>query len=174
MITKDNNLKVMRLFFDSPEKTFHLREIARQTGLSSTGVIKIVKRLKNEKLLLSKKRRMVEEVEPNLQGRFPLLKRVYNLYNVLDSGILHVLKDFYEEPQAIILFGSYAEGTDHSTSDIDIAILTKKAAIPPLILYEKKLKRKISIYTVNLSEASDGFKNSLANGIVLDGFAELI
>ena len=43
MIIKDNNYKVMKLFFDSPEKKMHIREIARMTKLSPPGVLKIVK-----------------------------------------------------------------------------------------------------------------------------------
>lgn len=174
MITKDNKFKVMKLFFDNPEKKFHIREIARKTGMSSTGIIKIVKKLKIEKLLISKKNKVIEEVEPNVDGRFPLLKKVYNIYNILDSGIVALLKDFYEEPKAIILFGSYAEGTDNSQSDIDIAIITKKENIPKLQQYKKKLQKEISLYPIELDKASDEFKNSIANGIVLDGFLEVI
>ena len=40
MITKDNNLKVIEVFFKNPDKSFHIRELARMTGLSSTGIIK--------------------------------------------------------------------------------------------------------------------------------------
>lgn len=173
MITKDNNFKVMKLFFDAPDKKFHIREIARKTNISSTGVIKIVKRLKKEGLLISKKKRVVEEIEPNLKARFPVLKRVYNLYNLLDSGIITYLKDFYEEPEAIILFGSYAEGTDNSKSDIDIAIVTKKEDTPALQQYQKKLKRKITLFPIKLDKMSQEFKNSMANGIVIDGFIEV-
>lgn len=174
MITKDNNYKIMKLFFDSPEKKFYIREIARLTGISSTGVIKIIKRLKKELLLVSKKTKVVEEVRPYFSGRFITLKRTYNLYNVLDSKITSLLRDFYEEPEAIILFGSYAEGTDSSNSDIDIAIITKKENMPQLGAYERKLKKKISLYPVGLKKASDEFKNSIANGIVLNGFVEII
>ena len=63
MITKDNNLKVMELFFKSPYRSFHIREIARLTGLSSTGIIKIIKRLKKEKLLVSRKSNNLEEIK---------------------------------------------------------------------------------------------------------------
>jgi predicted nucleotidyltransferase len=60
-----------------------------------------------------------------VEGRFMMMKRAYNLYNVLESGLVDMLKGFYEEPKAIILFGSYANGTDNSLSDLDIAIITK-------------------------------------------------
>lgn len=174
MITKNNNFKIMKLFFDNPEKKFHIREIARKTGISSTGVIKIVKRLKKEKLLISKKSKIIEEVEGDMNGRFPILKKIYNIYNLFDSNIVTLLKDFYEEPEAIVLFGSYSDGTDTSESDIDIAIITKKEDMPEINQYEKDLKRKISLYPFDLKKANDEFKNSLANGIILDGFLEIM
>ncbi len=174
MITKDNNYKVMEYFFKYPNRVFHIRELARLTGLSSTGVIKIVKKLKNEKLLVSKKAKMVEEVRPDFGGKFPLLKRIYNIFSLSDSGLLGCLKAFYEMPKAIILFGSYSAGTDTEKSDIDIAVVDSKKDTPDLSKFEKKLARKISIHAINLEKASAEFKNSLANGIVLEGFAELV
>jgi predicted nucleotidyltransferase len=173
MITKDNNFKVMKLFFDNPEKTFHIREIARKTGLSTPGVIKIVKRLKKEKLLVSHKGKVTEEVGAHLEGRFMMMKKVYNIYNVLESGLVDMLKDFYEEPKAIILFGSYADGTDTSTSDIDVCVVTKNENMPNTHSFERKLHHPISLYPLNVKKVSPAFRNSLANGIVLDGFAEV-
>ncbi len=174
MITKDNTLRVMKLFFEAPERKFHIREMARITGLSSTGVIKIVNRLKKYGLLRSKKARMVEEVEANLEGRFPHLKRAYNLVSLYDCGLINALKDFFEEPQAIVLFGSYGEGTDTSKSDIDIAVVTRKSRQPDLEKFERKLHRKIKVLTIYLDAASADFKNSLCNGIVLSGYLEII
>ena len=174
MITEDNNLRAVRLFFESPEKKFHIRQIARLTGMSSTGVIKIVKRLKKCGLLKSKKERMVEEVEADFEGRFLQLKRAYNLLSVYDCGLVKMLRDFYEEPQSIVLFGSYGEGTDTSKSDIDIAVVTKKMNFQTWINLKKKLRRKIKLMAVSLEKSTPEFKNSLSNGIVLSGYLEAI
>ncbi len=164
----------MKLFLDSPEMSFHIREISRKTGISSTGVIKIIKRLKKESLLISKKEKMVENVSANFDGRFLVLKRAYNLYNILDSGLVELLRDFYEEPQAIILYGSYAQGSDNSKSDIDIAVLSRKSEVPDLKKFEKLLQRKINLITVDIKEVKREFKSSLSNGIVLYGFLEVV
>lgn len=174
MITKDNNLRVMELLFKLPYRPFHIREIARLTGLSSTGVIKIIKKLKKEHLLVSKKNNTVEEIKPDFNGRFPLMKRLYNVYSLYDSGLIYCLKLFYEYPKAIILFGSYSDGTDTEKSDIDIAVISGKKNTPDFKKFEKKLARKINIHLINLDDASNEFKNSIANGIVLEGFAEFI
>ncbi|MBI5393275.1 nucleotidyltransferase domain-containing protein [Candidatus Woesearchaeota archaeon] len=174
MITKDNNLKVMELFFKHPYTKSHIREIARKVKLSTTGVIKIIERLKKEKLLLSHKTGIIEEVSPNLNGRFYMLKKVYNIYSLADSGFVDYLKKYYEHPKAIIVFGSYAYGTDTEKSDIDIAIIGNKKDPPNLSNYEKIFARKINIYTINIDKSTKEFINSIANGIVLDGFVEFV
>ncbi len=175
MITKvSNKERILRVFFEYPEKKFHLRELARLTGLSGPGVIKIVKKLKAEGLLKSEKERMVELVEPNFDGSFTHAKRAYNLTSMYNSGLVKFLEEFYEHPLCIVLFGSYADGSDKSGSDIDLAIDTPLEKVPSLIKFEKVLKRKINMLPVEFKVAKPGFKNSLANGMVLSGFLEVV
>jgi len=174
MITKNNSLKVMELFYKYPNRTFHIREVARLVDLSSTGIIKIVKKLKMEGLLVSEKKNMIEEIKPNFEGSFYLLKRLYNIYSLYDSGLIDKIKSLYERPSAIILFGSYVNGTDTEKSDVDIAIISKTSKELDTDKFERKLNRKINIHVISLETASKEFKNSLANGIVLEGFAEYL
>lgn len=174
MITKNNNLKVMECFYKYPNRTFHIREIARLVELSSTGIIKIVKNLKQENLLVSEKKNMIEEIKPNLEGSFYLSKRLYNIYSLYDSKLINEIKKLYEYPSAIILFGSYSTGLDTENSDIDLAVISKNYKEFNLEKFEKKLSRKISIHVVSLDSVSNEFKNSLANGLVIEGFVEYI
>ena len=174
MITKDNNLKVMELFFKFPYRDFHIRELARLTGLSSTGIIKIIKKLKKESLLIAKKAGNLEEIKPDFNGRFLLIKRLYNIYSLYDCGLMDFIKKYYEMPQAIILFGSYCNGTDTEKSDIDLAIISNKKNAPDFKKFETRLARKINIHLINMDKTEEEFKNSLANGITLEGFAEII
>ena len=174
MITKDNNLKVMELFFKFPYTSFHIREIARLTGLSSTGVIKIIKKLKKEKLLLSKKANNMEEIKPDFNGRFLIIKRLYNIYSIYDSGLMDYIKSYYEMPQSIILFGSYSNGTDTEKSDIDIGVVSAKKEIPDFKKFETRLSRKINLHLIEIKNTPKEFINSLANWIVLEGFAEMV
>ncbi len=174
MITKVSSNRVLKAFFENPEKKFHLRELARHTGLSIAGVIKIVKELKAAGLLKSKKERTVELVEANFDKKFLYFKRAHNLLSLYECGLVQQLNEFYEQPQCVIVFGSYADGTDLSNSDIDIVVVTKIERLPNLSRLEKTLKRKINILTIDLDKAKPSFKNSLANGIVLVGYLEVI
>ncbi len=174
MITKDNTLKVMELFFRYPERKFHLRELERLTKLSMPGVRKIAKKLEKERLLLSEKERHVTNFYAARNEKFVFLKRAYNLYSVFNSGLLDFLKDLYEEPEAIILFGSYSKGEDISKSDIDIALIASKRESPDLSVFENRLGRKIRLYEINIRKAEPEFLNTLANGIVLHGYLKVI
>lgn len=173
MITKDASSKILELFYNNPEKKFHIREIARLVGLSSTGVINSIKRLKEQRLLKSKKERTVELVETDFEGNFLPSKRAYNLLMIYKSGIIDALNEFYEQPRCIVLFGSYSDGRDTSESDIDIVVDTNIEKEMKTIKFEKILNRPIKLMTLNLEEAKPGFLNSLANGIVLSGFLKV-
>ena len=174
MIAKDNTYKVMKLFFDSPEKKFHIREIARLVRLSAPGVINIIGKLKKEGLVISRKEKVVVNVQVAKTEDFRLLKRCYNIQNLNRSGIISFLRDRYEEPEAIVLFGSYSKGEDISTSDIDIAIVTQKALTLDIKKFEKKLKKKINIYEAHIKTAEKEFMNELANGTVLHGYLMMV
>ena len=173
MITKNSAYKVMKIFFEYPDRKFHLRELGRLTKLSMPGVRKIIFKLQKEKLLEVKKEKIVKNVYASRNEKFIQLKRVYNIYSIFDSGLLDFLREKYEEPECIILFGSYGKGEDTSKSDIDIAIVTKKRMELNLNKFEKKLTRRIRIYEIKLDKAGLEFLNSLANGIVLYGYLKV-
>ncbi len=174
MLLKNNSLRVAEWFFKYPNRSYHIREISRLTGLSTTGVVRAVKELKKEGLLISKKEIKVELVSPYFEGNFVLMKRLYNIYFLYDSGLIDFLKKEFEQPEAIVLFGSYSNGTDGEKSDIDIAVIGSKPQETRLENFEKKLARKIKIHMVDPKKAEKPFKNSLANGIVLEGFVEIV
>ena len=101
------------------------------------------------------------------------LKRADNLRLVYETG----LSDFLEKEfagAAIILFGSYSRGEDIINSDIDIAVIGRKAKQANLEKYEKELERKISInFYDSLKAVHKNLKENLFNGILLAGGAEL-
>ena len=174
MLLKNNSLKVVEWFFKYPGKTYHIRELSRLTKLSTTGIVRAVGELKKEGILVSKKERNAELVRPNFEGIFSLSKRLYNIYSLYDSGLIEHIKKIYEEPQAIVLFGSYSNGTDTEKSDIDITIVCGKEKDTDLKKFEDLLARKIRIHTIDPKKSDKAFKNSLANGIVLEGFLEIL
>ena len=174
MITKNNTLKVMEIFLKHPEMKFHLRELERMTKLSMPGARKIAIKLEKEGLLESKKEKMVKNFYASRNEKFTQLKRAYNIYSIFNLGLLDKLRKEYEEPEAIILFGSYSRGEDITQSDVDIAIITKKHKELNLLEFEKRLARNIKIYEIRVETAEKEFLNTLANGIVIHGYLKVI
>ena len=174
MIKNNNKLKAMEFFFKYPERKFHLRELERLTGLSMPGVRKIVNGLEKAGILKSKKEKLVKNYHASRNDKFVQLKRAYNIYSIFSSGLLDFLKNKYEEPEAIVLFGSFGRGEDISKSDLDIAVLAPKHIESNLSKFEKRLGRKIKLYEITLKKAHTEFLNTLANGIVLYGYLKVI
>ncbi len=174
MLTKDNDMKVLRIFFDSPEKKFHIREIARLTDMSPPGVMKVVKKLSDEGFLVSEKNKITRNISASRSDKFIQIKRMVNVYSLYECGLVQFLRRVYEEPEAISLFGSYSKGEDTSKSDIDIAIIASKSMMPGMKKFESSLKRKINLHEIRLNNADKSFLNSLSNGIVLYGYLKVI
>lgn len=176
MLTEDNKVHILRLFFEGPNVRLHLREVARRTGLSATGAMKILGALEKERLLQKERTAFMVVYRGNYDNeRFMALKRSLNLYSLYSCDLVSSLVEFYRIPECIILFGSYGKGEDTKESDIDIAVITGLKDYPELEIYEDCLKRKISLHLIeNTKNEKKEFINSLANGIVLYGYLEVV
>lgn len=174
MLTEDNSFRVLEIFFKSPERKTHIREIARLAKLSPPGVMKIIKKLESGGLVISEKEGFVKNIRASKSDKFIQLKRFYNLYSLYDCDLVQFLRKHYEEPEAIILFGSYSRGEDISKSDIDIVVITSINLQLDLKKFEAILARKIDLREVKIKNAEKGFLNNLSNGIVLYGYLKVL
>ncbi|WP_424359657.1 nucleotidyltransferase domain-containing protein [Methanocella sp. MCL-LM] len=176
MLTEGNRQRVLKLFFDGPAIRLHVREVARRADLSPPGAKKILEALEKEGLLIREPTPIVVEYRGNYDNDiFLAWKRSMNLFSLHSCGLVKYLTDHYGIPECIVLFGSYARGEDTAQSDIDLAIVTEKDDIPETYSFEDKLRRKISIHLIKkMRDVDAGFINSLANGIVLHGYLEVM
>ena len=176
MLTEDNKIRILRLFFEGPNERLHLREVARRVGLSATGAMKILRALEKEGMLEKEQGAVTVVYRGNYNNeKFMALKRSLNLYSLNYSGLVSELIDFFNIPECMVLFGSYAKGEDTRESDIDIAVMTNMKEYPQLDVYEGDLKRKISLHLINnIKNEEKDFINTLANGIVIYGYLEVL
>jgi len=176
MLTKENRFKVIGIFFKNPTKEFHIREIAGMTGLSPAGALKILNAHEKNKLLIKEERKATTNYRANVESdEFIQLKKIFNLYSIYSSGLLKKLIEFYNTPEAMILFGSYARAEDMENGDVDIAIVTEKRGYPDLKKFERELDRKVSLHLLaDVKKSEREFVNSLANGIVLFGYLKVV
>lgn len=150
------------------------REIAKILDVSPTAVGDSIKQLKDSDLIKIEKTRTINFISFNRDDQMAVdLKRVENLKNIYISG----LSDYLERELAgstIILFGSYSNGEDTTTSDIDIAVIERKDKIIDLGMYEKILNRKINLnFYDSWKKIQENLKNNILNGIILHGSVAL-
>lgn len=175
MLQKDNRNKVMGLFFDDPAPKgigFQLREISRKIKLAPPSVKNYLNELKKEKLIIKIKHRLhgypVYYANRDDEN-FRFLKKIYNILRIKESGVLDYLSEECM-PDAIVLFGSCANGEDLKESDIDLFVLSKEERLN-LTKFEKYLGKKINIfYSDNFNKLSNELKNNFLNGIILKGY----
>jgi len=165
--------RILDLIFKYPYTRFSYRDIERKTGVSIGSVSKFVKQLSEKKIINIEIRPNAKYVSGNTSNPlFTSLKRINNMNSIMESGLVERL-DRKLRSDAIILFGSFERGEDSEKSDIDICIVGGRKRGFNLKPYEKKLARQIDTIKYRPKRASRGFKNSIANGIVLKGYNEL-
>jgi len=173
MYQQFNRYKILRAFFDKPNKKFQLRELSRLTKISLPSVKKHVEELLKIELIKEKKGGIYKGYISSLNNTYKILKRNDFLIRLHESGLIEEIEKKCT-PNCIVLYGSAVEGTDDERGDIDIFVQSNKENIE-LISYENVLNRKISLlFEKKLDKINAAFKNSIANGIVLSGFLKVI
>ena len=173
---RESSFKVAELIFNSPNKTFHIRKLAKEAGLSTTSIISATEELEKFEIVKIEKTYLTTNIKANLGAdTYIFYKKIFNLYRLERYAIIEQLKRTFH-PETIVLFGSFARGEDIEESDVDILIITNRKEVEiDLDAYEKLLNRKINLHVLSsLEKSSSEFKNSIANGIVLHGYLKVL
>lgn len=170
----DNLLKIASIFFKNPSKTFHLRKLALDSGLSTTSVSSACNKLILQKIIKIVKNDITKEFKADLEREeYFSAKTLFNIFSIRSSGLIDELKKNLN-PTSIVLFGSYAKGEDSEKSDIDLLIISLRNKDLDVSKYEKILSRQIQLVILeNLKKSDENFINSVINGIVLYGYLEV-
>ena len=165
--------KVLSKVFERPEYHFHIRELAKETGLHPNTIISITNKLEKEGIVKKEKRKMVVEVYCDLESeKYKRKKQMVNIELVYSSGLVDFLIEYYNAPNAIVLLGSFLRGEDFSKSDADIAVISNEKKRPDLGKYEKLLNKKIHLLVFDYKKISKEFLSNLINGFVLFGYLD--
>jgi predicted nucleotidyltransferase len=177
----DEQNKLLKYFFEEPEREFHVRELAKLLKRSPTTISKYLNQLKKTRVLVSERKLNHLLFKANLNSfQFKDLKLFYNIKNIKESGLLNYLNEELNHPQAIILFGSFAKSEDIKKSDIDFFIITPIKKELNIKEFEKKLGHEIQLFLHSTKEIEEMKQkkelllNSIINGIVLEGYWELL
>ena len=165
ILNKCSLLKVLDAFFQDPHKNYQIREISRLIGLDHKSVLIHLRRLEKTNLVKTDASTLYKSYKAEINEKFKKIKIASNIIKLQESGLIDHI---YEKtlPKAIVLYGSYAKGTDRMESDIDIYVDGAEKKIE-LVKFEKILGR--SIHLLFKGRMSNELKNNLINGIVLKG-----
>ena len=172
--------KVIEVLFKYPEKEFSLSDLAREAGVAKANIGRMLEEFQEIGLISIEKLSKIWRIRSNQTNWIYVRSKIaYNLNFVYKSGLVEFLVDYFKNPKAIVLFGSYRKGEDMSNSDVDIAIESGEAkkyqiiGLRGLLEFEKIIGRRIQIHIFNREDMDIGVFNNIANGILLWGFLEV-
>ncbi len=174
MKRKDIKQTIKEYFFINPTAKLRVREIERTLKLPLPSVIRYCRELEQEDILAIAKTGNVAFYTTNRSEKYLLEKKLYNIKQIYESGLINYLKIELSNP-AIVLFGSYAKGEDTEDSDIDLYIETPSKKKIALDEFERKLQRRIQVFRhKNIEEIKNShLANNIINGIALNNYIEV-
>lgn len=170
--------RVLEVLFRFPDKEFSLSDLAVESGVAKANMGKILEELDKDGFIEIVKLSKIWRIRANQRNvNFTRSKVIYNLNFIYLSGLIDFLAEYYNNPKAIILFGSFGKGEDVFSSDIDIAVETDAGygvtRLKELSGFEGEIKRKIQVHLFNRKNVDVNLFNNIANGMVLYGFLEV-
>ena len=175
MKRKSIKSKIKEFFLQNPTALLRVRQIERQLKVPLPSAIRYTKELEKESILKKEEIAKINLYSADrISKNFMLEKRLFNIKQLYESGLIDFLIKHYSNP-AIIVFGSFSKGEDIEKSDIDIYIETPGRKTINLEKFEKILKRNIQllVYSGIQNISNPMLANNIINGINLNGFIEV-
>ena len=181
MYKKMNNIeKIEKIIFEDSSKEYHIRLIARLTGLNPNTVISVTDNMLD---VLTKNKdkdtnRVIIRARQGETG-FKIKKKFYNIRKIYGSGLVDFLNDKLSYP-TIVLFGSYAKAENRPESDIDLFIVCDEKRKLNLSDFEELLGAEIQLFIHTKEEFGKMKKqnkelvNNVINGYVMSGYLEVL
>ena len=158
---------ILSFFYKNPGIEVNIRTLAEYLGSSQSTTLRQVNLLVKEQLLIKIEKKHEHIVKLNEEQSI-INKRLFNIKQLYDVGLVKYLEEEFEYPASIIVFGSFSFGENGAQSDIDIAIQTKIIKDISLSEFEKKLGFPIQLFFLT-EDLSENLKKSIYNGVVLQG-----
>lgn len=145
----ESQSRLFRWLFGQPERTFHLSELRRLTGLGSASLQRELKRLVDAGLVQSERVGNLRRFQANPQSPIfgeltSLTRKTVGMGPILREALLPLLPRL----KAAWVFGSVAKQTDTSESDIDIMLVAEDLPLGEilgcLLPLETQLGRKLN------------------------------
>lgn len=141
--------RIYALLFGQPERSFYLTEIVRLADIGRGGVQRELERLERSGLVTTRQigNQKHYQANPNSPVYLELIGIVRKTVG-LKQPLLDALQPLSRKIALAFVYGSVAKGTDTSSSDIDLMVVSDELALEELFLtlapVENKLQRKIN------------------------------
>jgi predicted nucleotidyltransferase len=154
--------KVLNYFFLNPEESLYVNELARKLFLDKRNLVKKIRELEQEGLLISQQRGNLKLYSIN--DKFSLYKEYRNII-LKTLGFEETLRTRLKEVPGIeqaYIYGSYADNKMNAHSDIDLLIIGKhKISVLQKIIsrFQRELDREINVVNMDKNEFLNRRKN---------------
>ena len=171
----------MRWLFGHPERSFHLSELRRLTGLASASLQRELNRLAEAGLIHSERVGNLRRFQANPQS--PVFHELIALTRKtlgIEPMLREALRPLESRLRAAFVYGSVAKQTDTAQSDIDLMLVGEQLRLSDvldlLIPLETELGRKINpaCYTPAEFERRRAETDSFVNRVLAQPILPLI
>lgn len=158
---KNNQGKILNLFFQNTDQEFYLREIARKLNKKPGYFQRDIKNLVKEGVLNDERRANLRYFK--LNKKYLFYKEIKKIISK-SFGIEFALKkliDKFSNIELSFIFGSIAKNFEHSTSDIDLILIgniNQDLLIKNINKLEKELNREINYIIYDKKEFIEKIK----------------
>ena len=180
-LLSDSQCRVFRWLFGQPERSYHLSELRRLTGLGSASLQRELNTLADSGLVLSERvgnlrRFQANRESPVYEELVGLTRKTLGAQPMLREALLPIASDI----QAAWIYGSVAKQTDKAGSDVDVMLVGKNLPLSKvlklLVPLEAQLGRKINptIYTPAEFKRRRAERDSFVNRVLAQPVLPLI
>jgi len=154
--------RVLNYFFLNPQESLYINELARKLSLDKRNLVKKIRELEKEGLLISRQRGNLKLYSININ--FPLYKEYKNII-LKTLGFEAKLKQILQAVAGIkkaYIYGSYAENKMEAHSDIDLLVIGEHSVIAlqkKISQLQRELDREINVVNMDEKESLRRRKN---------------
>ncbi|MBW6509667.1 MAG: nucleotidyltransferase domain-containing protein [Desulfuromonadales bacterium] len=165
--------QVLRLLFGQPDKSFYSKELVDKAGIGTGTVHRELGKLSGAGLLTVKNIGNQKHYQANPDSPiYEELKGIVRKTFGISKLLYEVLAPHQNSIRLAFIYGSVAKGSDSTTSDIDLMLISDKITYPDLLVsfadLENELGKKISptIYSVEEFRNKRDSKNSFVTRVI--------
>lgn len=180
-ILSDSQARVYQWLFGQPERSYHMNELRRLTGLGSASLQRELNRLADAKLVTSERIGSLRCFQANPESPVfdelvALTRKTLGMAPLLRDALMPLTPNLL----AAWIYGSVAKQTDTAQSDIDVMLVGHDLLLGDVLErlgpVEAQLGRKINpnIYTLQEFERRQGEPDSFVNRVLSQPVLALI